>query len=178
MADKVKTIKYQGRDYAQVSDRLKVFREECPNGLIETEPIIQDDGQILFKARILKDKNRPESGEATGHALGKDEKTKSFEKLETVAVGRALALLGYMASGEIASSDEMAEFMAYKEEKINDVIDTFKAAETIEDLKRAFMDAGTLIAEKRVIEAKDTRKAELEQPKLDLKGDKNASNKS
>jgi hypothetical protein len=35
---------------------------------------------------------------------------KSFEKLETIAVGRALAFAGYLADGEIASMEEMAKY--------------------------------------------------------------------
>lgn len=163
MADKVQTIKYQGRDYAMVAQRLKQFREECPNGLIETEPVIRDDGKVIFKARILRDKNNADSGEATGHALSEEvgKGAKQFEKLETIAVGRALALLGYLASGEIASGDEMSEFIAFKEKKIDDFVELLESAKTIDELKRIFTNGGALIAEKRVIVAKDKRKAEL-----------------
>ena len=57
---KTKTIKVGGgADYAQVKDRLNEFRNDNPRGLIETVPTIQPDGQIMFKARILKD-NRVE----------------------------------------------------------------------------------------------------------------------
>lgn len=158
----VKTIDLGGKQYAQVVDRLKIFREECPNGLVETKPDIIDNGkQIVFKARILKDKAKPESGEGTGHAYGENKGTKAFEKLETIAVGRALAMLGYMASGEIASSDEMEEFYAYKEQKIEELIDSFNSAKTLDELKDLFINAGNLIADKRVVEAKDKRKSEL-----------------
>ena len=34
---------------------------------------------------------------------------KQFEKQETIAVGRALAFAGYLASGDIATAEEMAE---------------------------------------------------------------------
>lgn len=123
---KVNTVKIKGgADYARVAERMKQFREDNPNGLVETTPTISGT-QIMFKARILKDKNNPNSGEATGHSLldGKGEKV--FEKAETVAVGRALAYLGYLASGEIASSEEMEEFLSAKEQQ---------RLQTIEDLK-------------------------------------------
>ena len=35
---------------------------------------------------------------------------KAVEKCETVAVGRALAFAGYLATGEIATAEEMADF--------------------------------------------------------------------
>lgn len=114
--NKVKTMKLKDKDYAKVPDRIKAFREDCPNGLIETNPTITDE-RIVFKTRVVKDKKDPNSAEATAHALGTLKGEKAFEKLETISVGRALAMLGYMASGEIASSEEMEEFHAYKGEK-------------------------------------------------------------
>jgi hypothetical protein len=123
----VKTIKLQGRDYAQVAERIKEFRSDCPNGLIETSYTFLEDKQIVFKTRVLKDKANSNSAEATGTALGSLKKEKDFEKLETISVGRALALLGYMASGEVASSEEMEEYLAYKDEKKAEMIAELKA---------------------------------------------------
>jgi len=113
---KTKTMDLKGNDYSKVTERIKEFRRDNPNGLIEPTPTITGT-TVLFKARILKDKSDPSSAEATGHALGENSGSKSFEKLETIAVGRALALLGYSADGEIASSEEMEEFLNYQEEK-------------------------------------------------------------
>lgn len=127
MTKKTATIKIGGGvDYAKVAERIKMFREDCPNGLIETTPNI-DGNMVMFKARIVKDKARLESAEATGHAIGDSKGTKAFEKLESIAVGRALALLGYMASGEIASSEEMEEFMEYVEDKKQEALLDFQA---------------------------------------------------
>jgi hypothetical protein len=129
----MKTIELQGKIYAQVKDRLNQFRTDNPNALIETTPTIQEDGQILFKARVLKDKADPSSAEATGHSLGSNKGAKAFEKLETIAVGRALGLLGYAADGEIASSEEMEEFQEYQKEKKLEMI--LEATEKITDAK-------------------------------------------
>lgn len=158
---KVKTIKLKGNDYAQVSERIKQFREECPRGLIETTPVTQEDGNILFKARILKDKKDPNSAEGVGHALGIKKGEKEFEKLETIAVGRALAMLGYMASGEVASSEEMDEFNAYKDQKVEETIGHIKNLDDVESLKHYFLSLGAMMSDERVIKAKDERKAEL-----------------
>lgn len=117
MERKTKTIDLKGKEYAQVKDRLMEFRTDNTNGSIETTPTFQPDGQILFKARIIRDRSDESSAEATGHALGKNSGDKAFEKLETIAVGRALALLGYASSGEIASSEEMEEFDEWKQEQ-------------------------------------------------------------
>lgn len=143
---KIATINLSGKNYAQVKDRIKEFRTDCPNGLIETTPTVSDT-QIIFKARILKDKSNPASAEATGHSMGeigaKDKKGNSiekiFEKQESIAVGRALALLGYASDGEIASSEEMEEFFEYQEERkaeaIMEVTEQIGNCQSLEELK-------------------------------------------
>lgn len=166
MSQRAKTVNLQGgAEYARVPERLKLFREDCPNGSIQTDYKFLDEGKVAFTAYILKDKSDPNSGDATGHALGSTKGQKDFEKLETIAVGRALALLGYLASGEIASTEEMEEFNAYKEERhtrgVMDAVDLIGSAGSIEELKEVFLGLGGLIADAEVIEAKDKRKAEL-----------------
>lgn len=161
MSRKTPTVNLSGKEYATVPERLKLFREDCPNGLIETSPEVKDDGQIIFTARVLKDKAKPDSAEATGHALGKLGQSKAFEKLETIAIGRALATLGYLASGDIASAEEMEDFYEYRETQKKEAIDKLKDAKTIEELKQVFMGLDSLMAEKDVIVAKDARKKEL-----------------
>jgi len=158
---KVQTMKVSGGEYAKVPDRIKLFRSENPNGLIETTPLLQDDGTIMFTARVLKDKAKPESAEATGHALGNKKDVKAFEKLETVAVGRALAMLGYLASGEVASDEEMNEFLQYRQDKVNEIVGTIKNFDKLDDLKKYFLSLGAMMAESDIIKAKDAKKAEL-----------------
>ncbi len=109
-------------EYAKVNDRLLEFRTDNPRGSIVTSFQLVTD-RIIFKSHIVKDRGDTTSAEATGHATGKDDGTeKVFEKLETIATGRALALLGYGAKGEIASSEEMEAFLADKEEKRTEAI--------------------------------------------------------
>jgi hypothetical protein len=114
MNRKTTTIDLKGKAYATVPARIKEFREICPNGDIKTEPVMQNDGSVMFTAYILKDKSDTNSASATGHSIGKLTGDKAFEKLETIAIGRALAILGFMASGDIASSEEMEEFQKHK----------------------------------------------------------------
>lgn len=127
MTKQLETVNLQGKAYAQVATRIKEFRTDNPNGLIETTPTFMPNGQVLFKARAVKDKSNPSSAEGTGHAVGvvgKDKK--DFEKLETISVGRALAMLGYMASGEVASSEEMEEFLEHKEIEKAEMIENIR----------------------------------------------------
>ena len=131
-----------GAQYAKVSDRLKEFRADNPRASIETTPIPQADGKMMFKAFIKKDKAEDHSADATGHALQTKTGIKDFEKLETIAVGRALALLGYSADGDIASSEEMEEFEDFKktqlEEKMEGVIEEIDAIETLDGLREYY----------------------------------------
>lgn len=133
---KLETIDLKGKAYATVPTRIKEFRADCPNGLISTSYVLQGEN-VVFTARILKDKANEHSAEATGHAIGPIGKgEKSFEKLETISVGRALAMLGYMAGGDVASSEEMEEFMEFQEEKWAKELE---AIETMEELKAFYL---------------------------------------
>lgn len=142
MTKKLDTISLQGKAYAQVATRLKEFREMFPNGLIEANHQLEGDNSWTFKARILKDKAVPTSGEGTGSSRGflvdpktKVEVPKAFEKLETIAIGRALAVIGFMASGEVASFEEMEDFLSEKETKRQLKIQEIKdKADTISDV--------------------------------------------
>jgi len=159
---KTETIDLKGKAYATVPARIKIFREDCSNGLIETTPTMLQDGQVMFTARILKDKANLSSGEATGHSIGKLSGDKAFEKLETIAIGRALAILGYMASGDIASSEEMEEFMEYqknkKQEAIEEAIIMLEDCKTLVQLQEVWKSLGTIIIENEVVEKKDSLK--------------------
>jgi hypothetical protein len=161
MNKKTATIDLKGKSYATVPARIKEFREANPNGLIETKPELQTDGTYIFTARILKDKSNLSSGEATGHSIGKVTADKAFEKLETIAIGRALAILGYMASGEIASSEEMEEFNKAKlerhEQQVSEIIDKLKKAKNLAELQKIFVDS-PVKSNSDVIRVKDEMK--------------------
>jgi len=162
---KTKTIDLKGNDYAKVAERVKEFREDCPRGLIKTRPIIRKDGSILFKASILKDKSDPNSAEATGHAMGENKGAKAFEKLETIAVGRALAMLGYGADGEIASAEEMEEFTEFKkvrlEEILRDAREKLEGVKNLDELKSMWSDL-PIEAKNGLGELKDDLKKKFE----------------
>lgn len=118
---KAATMDLKGNQYSKVKDRLLEFWQDNPHGSIDTKPDVREDGRVMFAVRILKDKSDPHSAEATGHAIGNvGAKDKDFEKLETVAVGRALGLLGYASTGEIASTEEMEEFSEWKQEQFQE----------------------------------------------------------
>lgn len=167
MTVKTKTIA-GGVEYAGVADRLKEFRENHPRAKIATQPTVNPDGSIMFQTTILADKGDNDSAEATGTAFysaAEAKKPKAFEKLETISVGRALALLGYLNNGEIATSEEMEEFEQYRNdqkfEAITAAIDKLEAAKTMDELKAVFVSLGKLMREPEIIEAKDRQKEKI-----------------
>lgn len=109
MEIKTKTIKLQGNaEYAKVCSRLSEFHKKYPKGKVETKDNFKE-GFCIFKAKITPDIDKPERF-FTGHSFGNVKGVKSFERLETISVGRALAFAGFLADGEIASAEEMEEF--------------------------------------------------------------------
>lgn len=122
---KIRTISLKGKDYSPVSARVEQFHKDHRDGNILTSYEF-NEGYCIFKAQVIfggvysvysgthdgepifDDSDRPRT--FTGHAFGKVGTEKAFEKLESVAVGRALAFAGYLAGGEIASYDEIEEF--------------------------------------------------------------------
>jgi hypothetical protein len=102
---KVETIEIgKGVQYAKVAARLAAFHEANPECSIETTCEFKE-GFVLFGAKVTCPR-----GIFTGHSMDKvGGRQKQFEKQETIAVGRALAFAGYLASGDIATAEEMAE---------------------------------------------------------------------
>lgn len=107
-------------DYATVAERLQTFWNDYPNGQVVTEIMEASPNHVLVKASVWRcatgDKDRgdfaAERPDATGHAVeratGKPKEDEfMFERGETSAVGRALALLGLHISKSVASRQEM-----------------------------------------------------------------------
>lgn len=180
MADtsKAKTIELQkGVSYAKVAERLKIFREENPNGKHESAFEMDVDGSMVFTVWLWKDKTElielmkagvidiatlRTSADATGNAKGGGTgRDKEFEKLESIALGRCLANLGYLASGEIASSEEMESFQAYKQDKVDEVIKEINKCKTLDELRKYYLSLSSMMAEHDVIIAKDIKKVKL-----------------
>lgn len=181
-------------NYAKVVDRLNVFRSDYPRSKILTQSKTVD-GVITFKAFIWKDKDDllevlkqgvdKEAIYYTADSEGTAQKEvnkseKNFEKLETIAVGRALALLGYSVSGEIASTEEMEEFEDYKAQKyqedVEQAIELLNGAATIEDLRKVFVSLERKIREEpTVIVTKNKCKEKLTK-KVSVKKEQNDEN--
>lgn len=154
-------------EYAKVKDRLSEFHKaHKAKNTIHTEVNFKD-GWALFLAKIIPDAGNP-NRYYTGHAVGKitsDEK--AFEKLETIAVGRALAFAGFLADGEIASLEEMQSFEEKKEsadeahnravklidtvmnQHASKILDAIATAQKLDELAKRFKNGTTLTDEQK-----------------------------
>jgi len=102
---KVETISIgKGVNYAKVAARSAEFHKDNEQCSVETTCEFKE-GYVIFHAKVTTNK-----GTFTGHSMDKvSGRQKQFEKQETIAVGRALAFAGYLASGDIACAEEMAD---------------------------------------------------------------------
>lgn len=110
---KFKTVNIRGKQYVEVKERVKYFRQEkkYDNWTIATEFPVLDSEQCVCKATIADQTQRVV---ATGHAHevqanGNINKTSYIENCETSAVGRALAIMGIGVDDSMASAGEVAD---------------------------------------------------------------------
>jgi hypothetical protein len=105
----IKTANIQGKEYAEVNQRIKAFRSLCPGGAILTEMLSCENGVCIFKASVYDEDMRVLG---TGTAYEREgstfiNKTSYIENCETSAVGRALGMCGFGIDTSIASSEEV-----------------------------------------------------------------------
>ena len=105
---KLKTTNIKGKEYVEVNERIKYFREHEPDGSIITEMVSNENGVCIFKANVIVEGNV----RATGYAYEKEgstfiNKTSYIENCETSAIGRALGIYGIGIDGSVASAEEV-----------------------------------------------------------------------
>ena len=115
----IKTSPIQGKQYAEVNQRIKAFRSICPGGAIMTEMLSNENGVCVFKATIL-DEDMRILGTGTAYENEKSSfinKTSYIENCETSAVGRALGMCGFGIDTSIASAEEVQNAIKNQEPK-------------------------------------------------------------
>lgn len=120
---KLKTVNIKGKEYVQVNERVRAFREVFPKYRLISEIIsVGEDGNgggiVTMKASVLD-----ENGNvlATGHAQEKEassnvNRTSYIENCETSAFGRALGNLGIGIDTSFATADEVESAIEQQEE--------------------------------------------------------------
>ena len=105
----MKTISIHGKQYVEVKERIKYFREHYKDWALTTELLELTDNRCVIKATVLNPENRIISTGIAYEMLGSSHinKTSFVENCETSANGRALANLGIMIETSIASADEV-----------------------------------------------------------------------
>jgi len=114
---KFKTTNIRGKQYVEVNERIKFFRneEQYKNWTISTDITVTDDREECICKCVIGD---PEQRViATGHAhevkaSSNINKTSFIENCETSAVGRALAMMGIGIETSIASANEVKDAIA------------------------------------------------------------------
>lgn len=106
---KLKTVNIKGKEYVEVNERIKAFRQMYPTGSIITEIISHQDGVVVIKATAIIDNQI----RATGHAYEKEgssfiNKTSYIENAETSAIGRCLGCMNIGLDTSVASAEEVA----------------------------------------------------------------------
>ena len=116
---KFKTTNIRGKQYVEVNERIKYFRQEDKynNWTISTDFPVLDSEQCVCKAYII---NTDDRVVATGHAHEERasshiNKTSYVENCETSAIGRALAMMGIGIDTSIASANEVTDAIAKQE---------------------------------------------------------------
>jgi hypothetical protein len=99
--------------YAPVAERITHFYNAFPAGRIVTDLISRTGGEVVFRASVYRELGDAAPA-ATGWASEREgdgdvNEVACLENTETSAVGRALANLGFTASRQRPSAEEMAK---------------------------------------------------------------------
>ena len=95
-------------DYSKISSRVKAFCSTYETAQILTEIVKDERDSVIFKAHAVVDGTI----KGTGHAhevegSNNTNNTSHYEVCENIAVGRALAFIGYSEADSLASYEEI-----------------------------------------------------------------------
>lgn len=131
--ESIKTTDIEGKDYAEVNQRIKAFRMVEPDGAIIPEIVKLENGTCVMKATILDGNGKVL---AIGHAYENEgstfiNKTSYIENCETSAVGRALGMCGFGIDTSIASYEEVSNAIENQKPKIKPTSQENKKVEQV-----------------------------------------------
>lgn len=111
---KLKTINLRGKQYTEVNERIRFFREAKEfQGWSLTSEVLQLDATVVVIKATITDSDQVERASGIAHEVAGSSnvnKTSYVENCETSAWGRALGNLGIgIQGGSIASYEEVKE---------------------------------------------------------------------
>ena len=124
--ESIKTTAIQGKDYAEVNQRIKAFRMVYPTGTINTKMVSNENGVCIFTASVgYQTEHGAYMQLGTGTAYEKENstfinKTSYIENCETSAVGRALGMCGFGIDTSVASAEEVQNAIANQDAPTQD----------------------------------------------------------
>ena len=142
--ESIKTTAIQGKDYAEVNQRIKAFRTVYPTGTISTDMVSNENGVCVFKAVVGF---HTDDGEfvylGTGTAYEKENstfinKTSYIENCETSAVGRALGMCGFGIDTSVASAEEVQNAIANQDKPTQNTTQAKATPKQIEVLSKVY----------------------------------------
>ncbi|MCP3698093.1 MAG: hypothetical protein GY920_05990 [Aliivibrio sp.] len=105
----LKTVNIKGKQYVEVNERLRYFRENYPNYSLTSEVLDKTENSILILASVIN-----EDGKILATGMAEEEKGSTFinktsyvENCETSAWGRALGNFGIGIDTSVASANEV-----------------------------------------------------------------------
>ena len=106
-------LRLESGDYATVAQRITLFYRAFPKGRIVTDLLSYAGGRVVVRAAVFRAPDEVEPA-ATGLASEREDDGEingvaCLENTETSAIGRALANLGFTASKQRPSAEEMAK---------------------------------------------------------------------
>lgn len=106
---KLKSVNIKGKQYVEVNERLRYFRENYKGYALTSEVLEKTDNAILIRASVINDK-----GIVVASGMAEEEKGSTFinktsyvENCETSAWGRALGNFGIGIDTSVASANEV-----------------------------------------------------------------------
>jgi hypothetical protein len=129
MAKQLKTVNIKGKQYVEVNERVRYFRENFAEGAILTEVVSHtahpQTGKmvIMFKADIYV------NGVLVARAHSQEKECDGFinatsyvENGETSAIGRALGVFGIGIDGSVASADEVQNAILQQSQPVEETV--------------------------------------------------------
>ena len=118
-ANKLKSVNIKGKQYVEVNERIKYFRENYEGWSLTTELVSLENGICVMKATV---RDKDNVVKATGFAYEKEgssfiNETSYIENCETSAWGRALGNLGIGIDASIASAEEVQNAQLNQQDK-------------------------------------------------------------